>query len=86
MANDHAQVQYGDRYNEVHYHNYPRSDSHVTNERLEIRSLEEAKSKGKSEEYIAQVMGHLGFERMGLRRSTIAPALLNTCQWLLTTP
>ena len=31
-------------------------------------------------------MENLSFERMGIRKGTVAPALVNTCQWLLTSP
>ena len=84
VASDQAQVQYGNRYGEVHYHNYQRSDAQVPNQRAGPRSLKEAQTKGEAEEYIARVMGDLSFERMGIRKSAIAPALVNTCQWLLT--
>jgi hypothetical protein len=82
VANDQAQVQYGNR--EVHYHNYQKGDAQVPNQRAGPRSLKEAQTKGEAEGYIARVMGDLSFERMGLRKSAIAPALVNTCQWLLT--
>jgi hypothetical protein len=83
VANDQSQVQYGDRYNEVHYHNHGSHESHISGRRIGPHSLYEAKSAGKEPEYIARVMNDLSFGRMGLRKSTIAPALADTCQWLL---
>ena len=83
VANDQSRVQYGDRYNEVHYHNYGSHESHTSGRRKGPHSLDEAKSTGKESEYIARVMHNLSFGRMGLRKGAIAPALANTCQWLL---
>ena len=83
VARDQARVHYGDSYNEVHHHHHgQRRDSH--GQRTEIRSLDEARVRGKEAEYIAQVLEELSFTRMGLRKGTIAPPLANTCQWLLT--
>ncbi|KAM0711782.1 hypothetical protein Q7P35_001151 [Cladosporium inversicolor] len=82
VAKDKSRVHYGDNYNETHHHNYqgPNPNKDMP------RSLEEAIAKNKKQDYVTHVMRNLSFERMGLRRGTVAPALINTCQWLLTSP
>lgn len=82
VAQHQSRVQYGDRYNEVHHHNYLRHDPHLPRP----RSLEEAENVGKAQQYIDEAMKALEVERMGIRRDMIAPALVDTCQWLFTRP
>jgi dephospho-CoA kinase len=47
------------------------------------RNLEEGITNNKVSKYITHVMDELSFGSMGMRKGTIAPALINTCQWLL---
>jgi ankyrin repeat protein len=86
VANDQSQVHYGDRYGEVHHHYHQGHEPQMRGRRKGPHSLDEAKSEGKASEYIARVMRDLSFGRMGLRKGTITPALVNTCQWLSTSP
>ena len=82
VAKGNSRVHYGDNYNATHHHNYQRPDP---DHRIP-RSLEDAIARNRVEMYLDHVMESLSFERMGLRKGTIAPALVNTCQWLLTSP
>lgn len=82
VARDQARVHYGDSYNEIHHHHHGQSRESY-GQRGELRSLDAAKVRGETAEYIARVLEDLSFKRMGLRKGTIAPALANTCQWLL---
>ena len=82
VAKDNSRIHYGDNYSGTHHHNYrgPDPDNEMP------RSLKEAITKNRVETYLNHVMKSLSFERMGLRKGTIVPALDNTCQWLLVSP
>lgn len=82
VAKDNSRVHYGDNYNATHHHNYQGPDANNTIP----RNLEEAIARDKVKPYLDHVMELLSFERMGLRKGTVVPALVNTCQWLLDSP
>lgn len=79
MAKDNSRVHNGDNYNSTHHHNYqgPDPDDEIP------RNLEDAIDKDKVKIYIDHVMETLSFDSMGSRKGTVAPALVNTCKWLL---
>ena len=82
VAKDNSRVHYGDNYNATHHHNYQRPDP----DNGMPRSLEDAITVNKVNIYLDHVMETLSFERMGLRKGTVAPALANTCKWVLASP
>jgi hypothetical protein len=82
LAKDNSRVHYGDNYNATYNYNYqaPNPENEIP------RNLDDAIVMDKVNIYLDLVMGKLSCERMGLRKSTVAPALVNTCQWLLACP